>query len=127
MAPERSGAVRKLLLVEDDAAVRAATQMLLRSAGYQPLAAGDVHEALCRVDSNPDLDLVVADFHLAAGETGLQVIAEVRERLGKAIPAVLVTGDTSSAVHAAADDRRLRIASKPINADELLALLEELH
>ena len=107
--------------------MRAATQMLLKSAGYQSLAAGCEREALSRVDSNPDLDLVVADFHLAEGETGLQVIASVRERLGKAIPAVLVTGDTSSAVHAAAEDRHLRIASKPINADQLLALLDELH
>lgn len=125
--PERARAFRKLLLIEDDPAVRTATQMLLKSAGYRPLMAGDERGALSHVDSNPDLDLVVADFHLAAGETGLQVIASVRARLGRAIPAVLVTGDTSSAVHAAAEDRRLRIASKPINADELLDLLEELH
>lgn len=126
-APERPATVRKLLLVEDDPAVRAATLMLLKSAGYRPLAASNEREALSCADSNPDLELVIADFHLAAGETGLQVIAALRARLGKTIPAVLVTGDTSSAVHAAAEDRRLRIASKPVNADELLALLEQLH
>jgi PAS domain S-box-containing protein len=125
--PPRAAAPRKLLLVEDDPAVRAATKLLLRSAGYQAFAAGSESEALGYVDSNPDLGLVVADFHLAAGETGLQVIASVRARLGRAVPAVLVTGDTSSAVHVAAEDRHLRIASKPIHADQLLALLEQLH
>jgi hypothetical protein len=42
------------------------------------------------------------------------------------IRAVLISGDTSSAVQGAALDRQTRIASKPINADELLGLLEEL-
>jgi hypothetical protein len=37
-----------------------------------------------------------------------------------------LTGDTSSAVRDLRRDSRLRIASKPINADELLAMLQAL-
>ena len=40
--------------------------------------------------------------------------------------AVLITGDTSSAVKELPRDPHLRIASKPVKADELLALLGEL-
>jgi hypothetical protein len=39
---------------------------------------------------------------------------------------VIVTGDTSSAVRELKHDERVRMASKPINADELLTLLREL-
>ena len=42
------------------------------------------------------------------------------------LPTVLITGDTSSAVKELRHDDNVRMASKPINADELLALLREL-
>jgi hypothetical protein len=39
---------------------------------------------------------------------------------------VLITGDTSAAVKELQRDERLRLASKPIHAEELLGLLESL-
>ena len=49
-----------------------------------------------------------------------------REMLGDSLKAILVTGDTSSAVRELQGDDKLRIASKPINSDELLALVRSL-
>jgi hypothetical protein len=54
------------------------------------------------------------------------VIAAARELLGPGVKAVLVTGDTSSAIREMHGDARLRITSKPINSDELLALVRDL-
>jgi len=45
---------------------------------------------------------------------------------GKHLKAVLITGDTSAAVKELQRDERLRLASKPIHAEELLGLLESL-
>jgi len=66
------------------------------------------------------------DYHLTNAETGVQVIAAVRRQLGTDVGTVLITGDTSSAVRALQHDERLRITSKPIDADELLSVLREL-
>jgi hypothetical protein len=41
------------------------------------------------------------------------------------LKAVIMTGDTSSAVKELTRDANLRLASKPINADELLKLLSD--
>jgi hypothetical protein len=60
------------------------------------------------------------------GETGTQIIAELRGVVGSELRAVLITGDTSSAVRDLRRDHRLRVASKPINADELLTMLKAL-
>jgi PAS domain S-box-containing protein len=117
---------RKILLVEDDPAVRKATQMLLKVAGYVVVTAASRSEALGALTEHADLGLLIADYHLTEGETGLQVIEAVRARLGRPIRAVLISGDTSSVVKDVAQDSQMRIASKPINADELLALLEQL-
>jgi two-component system, sensor histidine kinase len=116
----------RLLLVEDDPAVRRATQMLLRVAGYATVAVDNRSEALAQAAGDPKPEIIIADYHLEAGETGLEVIAAVRQLLGRPLKAVLVSGDTSSALRGIQTDAQLRIASKPINAEELLALLDEL-
>jgi PAS domain S-box-containing protein len=122
------GAVTRVqvLLVEDDARVRNATRLLLKIEGYDVIATGSLSEALAAAQANAHIGLLVTDYHLGADETGVQVIAAVRERLGASLPAVLMTGDTSSAMHDLKCDPQLRTASKPINPDQLLALLTEL-
>ena len=115
-----------VLLIEDDPAVRNATRMLLKVSGYKVLVADSMQAALEQASAHPEIALLIADYHLTAGETGMQVITSARELLGRPLKAVLMTGDTSSAVQGAAEDRQLRLARKPINANELLALLEEL-
>jgi len=116
---------RHVLLVEDDAAVRDATHMLLRVEGYRVTAVAGLDEALhsARTDAP---DLLITDYHLGDGELGTQVIAAVRQLIERPLKAVLVTGDTSSAVKEIENDPRLRIASKPINAEALLNILSDL-
>ena len=56
----------------------------------------------------------------------MDVITAVRLEIGPDLKALLVTGDTSSAVKDLEHDANTRIASKPINADDFLRLLEVL-
>ncbi len=114
----------RVLLVEDDPPVRAATRMLLEVAGYEVTAVPSMAEALQATREGSTADLVIADYHLGDGETGTQVIEALRDAYGVAVKAVLMTGDTSASVRELPADPQLRIASKPINADELLSLLE---
>jgi two-component system, sensor histidine kinase len=114
-----------VLLVEDDQAVRDATRMLLKAEGYRVTAVESLAEALRKVREE-SIDLLVTDYHLRDGETGTEVIAALRETLGHPLKAVLMTGDTSSAVRELPRDSYLRVASKPIKAEELLTLLRAL-
>jgi PAS domain S-box-containing protein len=116
----------RVLLVEDDPAVRNATRMLLKVEGYRVTAVGSLAEALRTAQEADGIDLLVTDYHLSNGETGTQVIAALRESVNKNLKAVLITGDTSSAIRELPRDPHLRFASKPVRADELLTLLEEL-
>ncbi len=125
-APDvREGKIH-VLLVEDDASVRNATRLLLKSEGYVVTAAATLAEAIEQASAMPKLDLLLTDYHLPHSETGMQVIAALRERVGPALRAVLITGDTSSAVHELRIDPNVRIASKPIKAEELIDLLKAL-
>ena len=115
----------RVLLVEDDAGVRNATSMLLRTEGYEVATAASRAEAMQRLGELPRLDLLVTDYHLG-GETGREVITAVRERIGPDLRVILISGDTSPLVQALERDARLRIVSKPIQAERLLALIAEL-
>jgi PAS domain S-box-containing protein len=115
-----------LLVVEDDPAVMNAMLMLLRVEGYRVTSATSIAEAVERVRQCPDIDLLITDYHLRNAETGTDVIESVRSALRHDLPAVLVTGDTSTAIKELKADDRLRITSKPINADALLLLLDGL-
>ena len=115
-----------VLLVEDDEAVRRATTLLLELEGYRVTPVASLNEAIRHVQSGNRVDLLISDYHLNDGETGTQVIATLREILGITLKAVLTTGDTSSAIKQLPGDRYLRMTSKPIKADELLAMLRAL-
>ena len=119
------GEKRRILLVEDEPSVRNAMRMLFKIEGYDVVPVGTADEALAQLRDDA-FDLMVTDYHLDGGRTGTQVIAAARELLGPGVKAVLVTGDTSSAVREMQGDARLRITSKPINSDELLALVRDL-
>jgi PAS domain S-box-containing protein len=127
-APPRAPATtaHRILLVEDDVGVRNATSMLLRVEGYKVVPAGSLTEAEKKLRETAPIDLLITDYHLADGRTGLDVIAAAREIVGEHMKAIMVTGDTSSTVRDLTQDPRIRLASKPVQADQLLDSVREL-
>ncbi len=123
---EAPAGTRRVLLVEDDPAVRDATRMLLKVEGYKVTAVTSLAEAVQAVRQEPGMDLLVTDYHLNNEETGTQVISALRDELGVPLKAVLITGDTSSAVRNLPVDTHVRMCSKPVKADELLTLIRAL-
>lgn len=123
---DRFHAPARILLVDDDAGVRNATAMLLRVEGYSVMCAASLAEAKQALREDPRIDVVIADYHLQKGETGIDVITAARDAAGETLGAVLVSGDTSSTLRDVKATERLRIASKPIEADELLSIITEL-
>jgi len=116
-----------VLLVEDDDLVRKATARLLDAEGYPVTTASSLTEAItCLGERSCDVGLLITDYHLGNSNTGTEIVRIARERLGDDFKAVIVTGDTSSEIRDLQCDQRLRLISKPIDADELLALIATL-
>jgi PAS domain S-box-containing protein len=117
---------RRVLLVEDDPGVRNATRLLLEAEGFAVVTAASYAEAMEHAHfSAPPIDLLITDYHLGA-RNGLEIISSLRRSISARLPAILLSGDTSPAVQAATTDESLRITSKPIQAERLLALIGEL-
>jgi two-component system CheB/CheR fusion protein len=114
---------RRLLLVEDDDGVRQATRLLLKLEGYQVTAVASLMQAVTQMQGSRAPDLVITDYHLGAGETGLDVLRALRAQFGNDLPGVLVSGDTSQALRTLPAEANVHLIAKPIHADQLLALL----
>lgn len=110
-----------IILIEDDVNVANAWELLLEAEGFRVATAASAKEAAAVVkhlDSPPDL--IVSDFHLLDGSTGVEAIAMIREEFGINIPAFIVTGDTSKLVQGARSTPNSVIMNKPVNTDQLL-------
>jgi len=116
-----------VLIVEDDAPVRTALELLLSLEGYPVRAAGTAAEAIAMFRAHGDhIDIVLTDYHLDRGETGLAVLGQLRELAGRDLPAVVLSGDTSSIVGNLAAIERVRVLRKPVDAAGLVTTMEAL-
>jgi two-component system CheB/CheR fusion protein len=89
-----SGAI---LIVEDDPTVREMLGMLFEDEGHRTTTVASAQDALelaARAVFLPDV--IIADYNLPGEMTGAQVIARLREKLRRDIPAIILTGDISS-------------------------------
>jgi CheY-like chemotaxis protein len=95
-AAERAAApVGVVLAIDDEQAIRQAMRELLTSWGHEVIAVGSGAAALKAVADGARPDLIICDFRLREGESGIGVIGALRETLGGDTPAILLTGDTA--------------------------------
>ncbi len=118
--PAAGGAIslgrERVLVVDDDVAVRRATERALSSRGFVVLSASTMSEAL--VVSEGGVDAVVADL-VMPNVQGDALVEQLREKY-PALPAVLLTGYGRRSVDLARPFRMLR---KPASPEELARTL----
>jgi two-component system, OmpR family, response regulator MprA len=110
----------KILVVDDERAVRESLRRALELQGYEVELASDGAEALERLNGNGQPDAVVLDI-LMPGIDGLEVCQQLRRR-GNSVPVLMLTardavGDRVAGLDAGADDYLV----KPFALEELLA------
>jgi two-component system response regulator MprA len=114
----------RVLVVDDDAAVRDAIARTLRFDGYEVATAGDGREAVAMVH-DAGLDAVILDVSMP-GMDGLQACRQLRMD-GVLLPVLMLTaretvGDRVAGLDAGADDYLI----KPFSVQELQARLRAL-
>jgi len=113
-----------ILIVEDEAALRATLSDRLRGEGYVVETAADGHEAVEKA-SNLPFDLIILDLMLPS-RSGLDVCRDIRQA-GMATPILMLTArhettDKVVGLKLGADD----YVTKPFESAELLARIEVL-
>jgi CheY-like chemotaxis protein len=70
-------------------------------------------------------DLIIADYHLAAGRSGITAIAKLREAYG-AVPAFVMSGDTAPERLREARESGHHLLHKPVQPITLRAIVNRL-
>jgi len=115
----------KILVVDDERAVRESLRRALELEGYDVGLASDGSEALEKLEAEAQPDAVILDV-LMPGTDGLEVSRTMR-RSGSRVPVLMLTaraevGDRVAGLDAGADD----YLTKPFALEELLARLRAL-
>lgn len=111
-----------VILIEDDVNVVNAWGLLLEAEGIEIATAASATEASALIQNLDDVPaLLISDFHLLDGSTGVEAVSAIREFFGVHIPAFIVSGDTSKVVKDARLLDNCTLMSKPIDTNRLLA------
>jgi signal transduction histidine kinase len=116
-----------IVVVDDDALVLDGMRGLLAGWGCQVVTEASETAALARLaDLGQRPDLIISDYRLADGKTGIDAIGCLREALGGAIPAFLVSGDTAPERLRDAAATGFHLLHKPVSPMALRAILNRL-
>ncbi|HEY4303774.1 MAG TPA: response regulator [Gemmatimonadaceae bacterium] len=116
--PSKGGA-ETILVVEDDADVRATVVEMLSSLGYHVLRAKDAQSALAIVESGVPIHLLFTDVVMPGPLRSTELARKARERQ-PAIAVLFTSGYTDNAiVHAGRLDEGVELLSKPYTHDAL--------
>jgi signal transduction histidine kinase/CheY-like chemotaxis protein len=107
-----------VLVLDDEAAVRAGTAALLQRMGCEVSLAACVDEALAITQGRAP-DLVLADLRLREQESGITAVQRLRQQHPN-LPAIIITGDTAPDRLRQAQAAGLPVLHKPVAADALM-------
>jgi len=112
----------QVLCVDNEPKILDGMAALLSGWGCTVRAAPGEAEAAAALDGGFVPDVLLIDYHLDRG-TGLEAAAALRRRLGRDVPAVLITADRSPEVRSSARERGMPLLNKPLKPAALRALL----
>jgi signal transduction histidine kinase/CheY-like chemotaxis protein len=115
---------RTVLVIEDDLRAQHAMSTLVAQWGCRPIVACSGEEALHKLAGEPRRpDVVLADYRLGDGHTGVQAIRALEREMGD-MAAILVTGDTDPEHLRTARESGIPLLHKPVKEAQLRAAIE---
>lgn len=109
---------RRVLVIENDDAMRRAFSFLLNGWGMEVSATSEIATAR-RFARAQAPDVVLSDYRLDDGETGFQALDLLEADLGHSLPALIVSAETAEFIHAEAGNRPVEVLTKPVAEHEL--------
>ena len=116
-----------VMCVENEPAVLSAIQALLNDWGCEVLAMRDRNSALSSVQGNGGApDLLLVDYHLDGGVSGISVAEELQSMWGGDVPSIIITADHTLAAKRAAAIQGYQVLGKPLKPAALRALMNRM-
>ncbi len=113
-----------ILVIDNEPSILEAMQALLYSWSCEAIVAENKHNAMHLIEEcETPPDAIIVDYHLDAGEIGVDAVREIRQRWGEEIPFVVITADHEREVASVVNKLGGHVLNKPIKPARLRALL----
>lgn len=110
----------RIVVIDDDEDIIASTTNMLQRWGCEAIGALRVEDALLMLrEENAIPDIVILDFRLADGITGLEAIERFRQEFSEQLQYLVITGETMPSELKAVDEADIPVLNKPVTPAEL--------
>jgi two-component system, sensor histidine kinase len=124
---------RLAIVVEDDVPLLSVLGMILEDHGWRVVGAADEQEALEQLAPGAAMpDVILTDYRLRDGKLGSDAILIIRKKIGRAIPAIILTGEIAGDMRDGDGPQRdaerlggVSVLRKPVSAAVLIAALTD--
>jgi two-component system CheB/CheR fusion protein len=124
VVPLRTGSI---LVIEDDPDVRELLELVLEREGHGVATATDGASALDLIGRGSlRPDIILADYNLPNGMTGVKAASKLQAKLGVKVPAIILTGDISTRALKVIADEGYTQLNKPVQLHELNQAIQRL-
>jgi CheY-like chemotaxis protein len=118
---------RRVLCLENEPAVLSGIQTLLVSWGCDAVAVRDRESAIgCVTNGNDIPDILLVDYHLDRGVSGLALAEEIQALWGTKVPSIVITADHTQEAQNAATALGCQILRKPVKPAALRAVMNSM-
>ena len=114
-------------LIDNDEAICLAMRLLLENWGAEVVTARSLDQLLERVDIQRSApDVLICDYHLDDGETGIGAAAAILPRLETQVPVLMITANYSKELNSEVRELGYHLMNKPVKPLRLKTLLTHL-
>lgn len=116
-----------VLCIDNEPAIVESMTLVLTNWGCQVVPAAGAAAALAQLRAqNVTPDIILADYHLDEGATGVGAVMELRAALDQPIPGIIITADRTTEIEREVKQADLAILRKPLKPASLRALMGQI-
>ena len=122
--PANDGGRQLVVVIDDEAIILLGLRSMLEGWKYDVVAAmsgDDAVKLLC--DNGRVPDMIIADYRLRGGRTGIEAIRDIHKACNSDVPAIVLTGDTAPERIAEVRGSGFRLIHKPVTPTMLREVL----
>ncbi len=113
----------RVLCLDNDPLILDGMEQLLKTMGADVMVAANRAQLVAAFSNGERPDIVLADYHLNDGDTGLGAMGEVRQLGNADTPCIVISADDSDVIRDRARSVGYRFLSKPVNPNRLRAMV----
>jgi signal transduction histidine kinase/CheY-like chemotaxis protein len=113
----------RILCLDNDPLILEGMEQLLLTMGATVAIAGNREQLLSHIAGGERPDIILADYHLDDGDTGLNAVLAAGKLDATDTPCIIISADDSDVIRDRAKAVGFRFLPKPVNAARLRALI----